>query len=235
MALLRGATPTPNGPFQIPQTDANGVFDFDAATGLYLPKGAGKAPGAEGDLVFDTTQRQYLGRDAILGTAKKAMTAVLALYRPAEQLSAATGTSEQNFTQTYTLPANYFIAQKAVRVSAYFEIVSSATSPTARMRLKLGSTVMYDGTAASPGNNLATRGFMLQVVLQGTAAPGAAVAVDAGTSTAIASSWPPANSTAQPVNIATNASQAITLSIQYSATTAGNTITLRQLLIEEIN
>jgi hypothetical protein len=197
-----------------------------------LRQASGYAPTGDGVVGYDPTQERYVGGGGgLVGSFPR----VLAAYRPNETLSAATTVNEQDFTQTYTLPAGYLIANKTVRVTATFIITSSITAPTARLKLRLGTTVLYDGAATTPGNSNSNTSVTLGVLLQGTGAAGPAVDVEGAYLAPSVSGWPLRPVIAQPVAVATNAPQAITLSIQYSATTAGNTLRLASLLIEELN
>lgn len=171
---------------------------------------------------------------AVVTRGRTGLVQALGVYYPNETLSAATGITEQNFTQTHVLPANFFTTRTTVRVTATFILTSSATPPTARLKLKLGSTILYDGGATSPGANNANVSVALGVLLQGTAAPGAAANVEGGFLSPAAQAWPLRMAIAQPVAVATNAAQAITLSVQYSATTAGNSLRLASLVIEQL-
>jgi hypothetical protein len=157
-----------------------------------------------------------------------------------DQLLAATGTSQQSFATTYTLPANLLIANRALRLTFTFGLTTSSSPATARFRLYLGGpagTVIYDSTAFAPGANLINRSAIFTCVLTGTAAPGVSVPVITGCLGVAnpTTPWTIANTIAPNQNIATNAAQAITATMTYGATTAGNNSNLWTMLLEQLN
>lgn len=160
-------------------------------------------------------------------------------FSTTDTLTAATiDTVETAFATTYTIPANYFVANRVLKATFVWQATTSGGAPTQRLRVKLGSTEMYDSTAVTVTNGQTTRGQVSVLYLQGTAAAGASVSVEAG--------WSPCGATpvmhcvagntiAQGVAVATNAQQILSATLQFSANTAGNTVTLRQLIVESLN
>src|ERR1700733_309657 len=71
-------------------------------------------------------------------------------FSTTDQLLAATGTNQQSFATTYTLPANLFIASRVIRLTFVFGLTTSSSPATTRFRLVLGATPIYDSTAFAP-------------------------------------------------------------------------------------
>lgn len=234
------------GPAQVDETENynwTGTHNFGGAT-VELPHSAGAAPSATGRIAYDTTQKTWEAFSDSTSTTRPLVRA--APCRPqfssSDTITASlAGTTETNFSTNCSIPANFFRANKAIRVVAMFSITTSGSAPTITLRLKLGSAVLYSSAAGCCDTpSLTNRGMGGEWYLQGTGAPGASVGIETGhvgTYATAPSSFGTllGNGTAQPVNVATNTAQTLQISVQYSSNTAGNSITLLQLVIEEIN
>lgn len=160
-----------------------------------------------------------------------------------DQIAAATvSTTETAFATTYTIPANYFVANRVLKVTMVFVTTTSASPASQRIRVRLGGlagTVVHDTTAvAGIGTAMTSRTSVAQIYLQGTAAPGASVNVQAGwqaCGNAPVTLCSTSNVIAQPVAVATNTQQALTVTLTYGANTAGNTVNLNQMIVESLN
>lgn len=149
-------------------------------------------------------------------------------------------TTETAFAATYTIPSGTLIANKLYRVTIGLELTASGSPATQRFRLRLGGisgTIVADSTAFAPAVNQASRPVLAQFLIQGTAAAGASAPVHTHSmgSGSPVSALSVANTVAQPVNVATNTDLAITPTIQFGANTAGNSLGLNQMLVEEMN
>jgi hypothetical protein len=214
---------------------ADASYDFSLATGLWLPQSAGAAPANTGQIAHDTTRRMLKTRDAIFGNSVIPET-LSSQYANADTMSAATTTNEQLFATKLTLPANYLIANKTIRVTVGYQITTSGTPPTMQLRLKLGSTIVFAAKNNGPPASVTNNSFGIMFTIMGTAAVGTTAPVDTSfQNTYLGSTALAYNTTAQPVTINTTIALDIQNTVQWSATTAGNTITLRQLIVEEIN
>ena len=143
------------------------------------------------------------------------------------------GTVDQAFATTYTIPANYFVAKRGLKVTLLFE-VTSTTVPTLALKLKLGATTIYSSTAVAPVS-ATDRGVGLQIYIMGTAAPGASVSVKTGAiSAAILGNAGNGNATASTAAVATNGALTMTATATWSATTAANDIELVDMIVEPI-
>lgn len=147
-----------------------------------------------------------------------------------------------NFATTYTIPANYLVANKLLRLTMAFNVVATATVPTMGFRLSIGGTSVYAGT---PVASSVTTGQPLSIsfLIQGSAAASGSAAVythatePAGAAASGAfSPWSGgASAVVQPVNLATNGTLAIQPIFFCSAATAGNSMTLQQMIVEALN
>ena len=155
------------------------------------------------------------------------------LYANADQLLAVTTTNEQYFATYFTLPANWFNTGKILRVTIGFVSVSTA-SPNLTVRLKAGTTTLMGNTASAPSSGTFYAGF--QWLLQGTGAPGGSVSVDIeNVHHYVSSAWASRWGAGGLISLPTNATIDLKISAQWSAATAGNTMNLRQYLVEDVS
>lgn len=219
---------------------ADASYDFSSATGLWLPQSAGASPANTGQIVHDTTQHATKVRDSVFGVGSISRVLGVA-YNNADTLSAATiTTTETAFATTQAIPANYLIAGKVLRVFIGFRFTSSSSAPNTTLRLRTGTvaagTVLWSTAAVQLLVSRTDDVFGLIFYIQGTAAVGGSVAVDTNFMQAYAGgSALSTGRTVQPVNVATNATITLTPTAQFSANTAGNTISVRQMIVEELN
>jgi hypothetical protein len=214
-------------------TYSTGAQDFGAATSLVIPKAAAPTPTADGDVAYGTTQDHYVAGGA--GGLTGSFPRVLSVTRPNEQKTNST-TNDQDYTSVFTIPANYLIAQKTLRVSFFFQQVSDGSASTVAHYLKLGSTKVYTANNSATQSNSVTRGMCHQFMIIGTAAAGASANVD--TFIVVGSSFGNSaanNATSQPVALATNGALNIVFGIAYGTNTSGESITLLDAIVEELN
>mgnify|MGYP001605289328 CR=1 FL=1 len=227
-------------------TYSTGAQSMAAATSLLVPTSAGYAPTADGSVGYDSTQDAWVGGGA--GAVKGFFPRVLKMTNCTTEGNQTTtnevdadagqqGTTETNFASNWSMPANFLTTNKAIRVCGVFEMTTSGTAPTITIRFKVGSTVLVGNVAQAPVSSLTTRGFSHCFILQGTAAAGASVSVEAGyDATMIFNVNFPLNSIAQPVAaIATNGALTVQFSAQWGTATTGNTIQLHQFYVLELN
>lgn len=224
-------------------TYSTGAQNLAAATSLLVPNSAGYAPTADGSLGYDPTQDAWVAGGA--GALTGALPRVLSVQRSTtDTLDAATiTTTETAFATTYTLPANYLIAGKAVRVRCAFYTTTSGSAPTQLYRLRIqkaGPTNvnLCASSAITVSNSFSNRAGALTWLIQGTAAPGAAVNILTTCEGGVMGGGMNSghmNSIAQPVAADTTAAQTIQITLTYGAGTAGNTLTLLMMTVEELN
>jgi hypothetical protein len=166
---------------------------------------------------------------------------ICAKYSTSDTLTEGTiATTETQFTTgddaDCQIPANFIIAGKTLRltVGAQFLAVSSHPSRQFSVRLDNASgTVLYGPYAISVSTaETASAGF--QILVTGTAAPGASANVVVGTvSTPINAAM--RNTVDQPVAISTNAAHNLVVTLTYGAGDDTNTTTLTNYLLEALN
>jgi hypothetical protein len=188
---------------------------------------------------YDSTQDKYVagGAGALTGSFPRVLS--LQFSSSDSIVDDTVGSTETAFVTTFTIPANYLIANKALRVTAVLEMQTGASPPTLQFRLRLGGvsgTLLYSQASTITPTASATRGISLSWIITGTAAPGASVNVETGLLAWVTAGNAVQNATAQPVAVATNAAQAITVTAQWSGNVANtHSVLLRQLLVEELN
>lgn len=145
--------------------------------------------------------------------------------------------SYRAYNLSYTVPASFMIVGRALRITAHFRITTGGTPPVLDIRLKIGGTVVahfQPGAVAASATNFQ---FGLQWIVQSTAAPGASVATETmmlGNSNAPGTITVDSD-TAQPVNLATNGTLAITIESQWATAGVGtNQLKLSQFIVEAI-
>jgi hypothetical protein len=146
--------------------------------------------------------------------------------------------ADVDMTPSYTIPANYLTAGKILRVTVHYRMTSGSAPPTILMKLKAGSTVLATHAAATPQASMTNVQGLMTYLITATAAPSASSPLEcAGTITTNAfGNTLNLNTTAMPVNVATNGSLVLQASTQWSAVGTGtNTITLSQFVVEALN
>lgn len=163
-------------------------------------------------------------------------------FSTTDTLDAATiTTNETAFAQTYTIPANYLTANVVLRVTLVFQTTTSGSPASQRLRIRLGGiggTVVHDTTAvATIGAAMTSRTSVAVAHIQGTSAPSATANVLTGFETcsnAPVTLCTTSNLIAQPVVVDTTASKVLTVTLTYGAGTAGNTVSLMQMIVESL-
>lgn len=142
--------------------------------------------------------------------------------------------AETAFTQTITLAANELAAGRTVRLTMFGTISTTAFSPTIALKVKIGST-----TVINPGpftvNGLTDAGWMGIIQMQCFTAGGSGTVDSQGkfsVYSTITTTLEVHAANAGTATIDTTASQAVTITAQWSAASASNSITLRNILFE---
>lgn len=146
-------------------------------------------------------------------------------------------TTETALASTYTLPANGVSVGDMLRVTLTGTYSTALVAPNLTGKLKFGSTTVLNTGALTAIAGVSNAGFTVQMWLIVTAV-GSGGAVEAqgyaefATAATTGLSVNIANTA--PVSVALNANQAITTTVQWSAASASNSITLRQMVIEKV-
>jgi hypothetical protein len=182
----------------------------------------------------DSTRGTFKVYDDLLATSNPLETVPSIQLGSSDTLVCSTigATTPTNFATTYTIPANTLIANKGFKVSVAFQVTGQGT-PTFTFDMLLGTTVVFTGPSASV--NFTSTGIGAIFLVQGTAAAGASVNVNTGLIGSGQLGILVRNTIAQPVAVATNANKAVTFRLTCSTNTAGNSVTLEQLMVESVN
>lgn len=119
----------------------------------------------EGDVWDDTTQKGFMvyadGIKQVLAGVIFTATADNSVTNSTSELSALpTGVG------TKTLPANFFVVGKAVRIKGGGVFSTAvAAQGTLNVKVKYGSTILSQSTAFTPVANLTTQGFDFEVII----------------------------------------------------------------------
>jgi hypothetical protein len=147
-------------------------------------------------------------------------------------------TAETNFSQNYSLPANSFQAGEVVRVTARGIYSTTGAAPTLTLNVKFGSTVLATTAAQATNANLTNLGWEIRfdAICLVTGAAGSVEAqgmfTRALSGNTTVEHWDMENTA--PIAVDTTGAQTVQVSAQWSAANASNTISLRQLIVEEL-
>jgi hypothetical protein len=195
--------------------------------------------GAVGEVFVDTTVFRTVVQDnATLGGWPAPITLFVGNNGTVNNSNTGSG-AFVNHTPTFTIPANFMVAARAFRVTAHMQMTTGSTAPVLSQRISLGAAVIGQcgGATLSPASQTNV-GFILQWIFQATAAPSGSTNVQCSL---VAGGLGATNvnqlsTTAQPVVVATNAAQVLTIATQWATAGAGtNTIGLNQLFVEALN
>ncbi len=146
--------------------------------------------------------------------------------------------TETAFASTYTLSANSLVVGDVLRITMTGLYSTDVLAPTLTGKLKLGGTTVLNTGALTAVAAVTNGGWTMTAWLIVTAI-GAGGAFEAqayaefATAATTALSANVTNTAAVSINLATT--EAITATVQWSAASASNTITLRQMAIEKLS
>lgn len=225
-------------------TWTTGAQDMGSATSLKIPTSAGADPAASGQIAHDSTLGTDKGYDD-LGAAPVTYPGILSMqYALSDTLTCSTiSTTETAFATVYTVPANFLVAGKALRITMGLAATYSSSPPSYTTRVRwggIGGTLLWSAVGNSSTATSVTTGNYATGIIQGTAAAGASAAsytfFGSGNaqSNTVGLFGNTRNTTTQPINIATNASAVLTFTLQCAANTAGNSATIQELIVEAL-
>ena len=144
-------------------------------------------------------------------------------------------TTETAFASTYTIPANRLKVNSVIRVKLYGTYGTTIISPTLTGKFKVGGTTVLNTGALTAVANLTNVGWWAEAILIVTSI-GVTGTIEAQGFAEFAS----AATTGLSVNLTNTATYtkdttgtlALTITVQWSAASAANTITLRPITVE---
>lgn len=224
-----------------PQTDLKinlGLSGSNRYGRLSLGQRSGST--GDGDFWYDDTQQ------ALQGYIGKAATPLEQTFSTCPFTATASATVANTTTETSilgtgvgtkTLPANFFVAGKTLRVVVKGHIADTGT-PTLRIRCKLGSTTIVDTGAQTLLAITGTRGFEAEFLLTCRTTGASGTVFGQGdfqyNSAAVTGNVIDAPNTAA-TTVDTTASQAVDVTATWGTASASNTITGTNVTIEVLN
>lgn len=194
---------------------------------------AGSGGTTDGMSWNDSTQKAH----AVYEAGVKQML-VGTLFTQTATGTVANTTSETAISSTgvgsLTLPANFFVAGKTIRVQAR-GFHSSVSTPTIQIKVKFGSTVILDTGAINTGNGT-NDGFLMEGVITCRSTGGSGTVLGQGSYSELHTLGVKAdmvNTTTTTID--TTASQTVSVTVTWGTAASGNTISLTNFTVEVLN
>lgn len=191
----------------------------------------------------------HLWNDSAIKTYKMYTNGVEKTITTQTYTSTADGLVEDTVTETtligtglgtLTLPANFFVAGKTVRLWAYGVYSTDAVAADLQLRIKLGSTVIGDTGVQTPANGITDRYWTMRGVItcRTTGATGTVMAqatfehLATSVSTGTLTWWEMSNTAATVID--TTAAQILDFTAEWSAADVDNSIQCTNFTVEVI-
>jgi hypothetical protein len=203
-----------------------------ARASINIATGTAPTSANSGDVWHDATQKTTYINNAGVNQSHSGT-----LFTQTADATCANTTTETTLTSTgvgtLTLPANFFVAGKTIKLQAY-GFHSSTSGATVTIRVKLGSTTILTATGSSGSDTNA--GIIMDTVItcRTTGASGTVAGQGVYTEIGNTPNFRQMTNTAA-VTVDTTTSQAITMTAQWSAAAAGRTITVTNLSVQVLN
>ena len=201
----------------------------------YESRAAPSSPTA-GDTWYDSTQKTLAAYTEGLTLFNNGY-----LFVQTASATVANTTTQTTVTSTgkgtRTLPANFMVAGRSFHLHARGYLSTDAVPGTLRIRVKLGSTVIADTTAKTPGGGLTNQGLEVDVewTCRTTGASGTVMAQGNShyhTGTVGSEEFDMVNTAATTID--TTVSQTIDVTVEWSTASANNSLTITNLTIEAL-
>jgi hypothetical protein len=203
-----------------------------ARASINIATGTAPTSANSGDIWHDATQKTTYINNAGVNQSHSGT-----LFTQTADATCANTTTETTLTSTgvgtLTLPANFFVPGKTIKLQAY-GFHSSTSGTTVTIRVKLGSTTILTASGTSgPDTNA---GVIMDTVITCRTTGASGTVAGQGVYTEIGNSpnFRQMTNTAA-VTVDTTASQAITMTAQWGAASAGRTITVTNLSVQVLN
>jgi hypothetical protein len=185
-----------------------------------------------GDVWHDATQKTTYINNAGVNQSHSGT-----LFTQTSDATCANTTTETTLTSTgvgtLTLPANFFVSGKTIKLQAY-GFHSSTSGATLTIRVKLGSTTILTATGSSGTDTNAVIIMDTMITCRTTGASGTVAGQGVYSEMGNSPNFRQMVNTST-VTVDTTASQAITMTAQWSAAAAGRTITVTNLSVQVLN
>lgn len=228
--------------------DADLTFATDTLTSTKISTTLGTltsaaAPGspATGDTWNDSTQKNLI---TFPNGVKQTLSGVI--YTTTASTTVANTVTETTLVGsgvgTDTLPTNFLVAGKTVRVSAW-GVYSTTGTPTLRYRVRMGGiagTVVLDTAAQTTASGVTNRGWRVDGLITCRTTGAGGTVFGQGSSTVSSAAFAAASGTWDMENTATTAidttaAQQVVLSAEWGTASASNTITCSNFMVEVLN
>lgn len=196
---------------------------------------AGDPTGVEGGMYYNSSSKSF--RCYMNGRWRSCVSGVV-FANTTVPAAVSNTTTETDFAQNYSIPANDCQPGRVFRITAQgVYSIPTLTNPGITIKVKAGSTVLGTTGSNTLGTSVLTNRqwrVEFQFICLTTGVSGT---VEAGgtftrfTSATADALWEMSNTA--PVTVDTTTAQTLQISAQWSAAAAANTITLRQLIVEE--
>lgn len=155
------------------------------------------------------------------------------LANTADSTALASSAAEQNFSTNYTLSISMMFPGRIFKIIAT-GVYSTTGTPTLLFRVKFGTTNLVIFTARTGINNASNQSWMIEalIAVRSTGASGSVMAsgkASINTSAGIDTVESVVNNAATTVD--TTANQTLQISAQWSAASASNTTTLKNMIV----
>jgi hypothetical protein len=235
--------------FQVQNASSANMFDVDSANQQILigPSGgdtvgtllvlgnktnAGDPTEVDGAMYYNSSMGGF--RCGVSGTWQSCIGGLLKANTSVQAGDTISNTtSETNFATNYTIPANYCVPGRVIRLTAT-GVWSANGTPNFTFRVKLGATVVGSNT----GHLVAVANMPWRVDFQiicddvpsGSSNVEAQGQINLWSGTQASNLWSMSNTA--PIAIATNTSQALEMSTQFDTADPSNAMTMRQFIVE---
>lgn len=206
----------------------------DTCFGGKLNLTAKAATSVEGDLWKDSTQLTVSG---YLGGINQSLVGCIWTQTSTTAIPGTASTDHDMLgtgVGTRTLPANFLTTGKTIKIRVMGTVTTPGSVTAVTIKVKLGSTVIATSAATPPTGSLTSKGFEAEFLITGRAVPGASASVASSgyisynTGTVI----PVINSN---TTVATNAAQAISVTVNHGTTASSFVTTTHTATIEVLN
>lgn len=199
---------------------ANGALGFDSTINAHVGGGAGGVTGIYPRLLATLACDGTASVDGVCvsyGTGFTTGTTLTNCAAPSATPAKCTNisTNETAFGWSYSIPANYFQANRSLRVEIFDDETAPGSGSTVTLKVKLGSTAIYTNNAAAPAART-NQGNGVVLHLQATTAPGSSANLVVSQYAGLGS-WTGAGVSALPQAFATNGAITLSSTIQYGS------------------
>ena len=188
--------------------------------------------GVEGAMYYNSNSKSF--RCYMNGRWRSCVAGVVFANTSVSNTISSTNT-ETNFNQNYSIPANDCQPGRVYRITAQGVYGTQSTPGNLTLRVKLGSTTIGATPTAAPTGSLTNQGWRVELQFTCVTA-GASGTIESQGNAMLYSNTTTAQtrmiSNTSTVTVDTTTAQTLQLSAQWATSSATNTITMRQLVVD---